>query len=76
MRNLLVNLNPHKAAGPDSIPTRLFKETTQQMAPLLTFIFQALLDQGKLPSDWKSANVTPIHKKGKRTDPQTTDQFP
>jgi len=38
------------------------------MAPLLTFIFQSLLDQGKLPSDWKVANITPLHKKGSRTD--------
>ena len=62
-----MNLMP--AAGPDNIPTQLLKETAQQMAPLLTFIFQASLDQGKLPSDWKSANVTPIHKKEIKTDP-------
>ena len=67
--NLLTNLDPHKAAGPDGIPSKLLKETASQMAPLLTFIFQASLNQGKLQSDWKSANVTPIHKKGKRTDP-------
>ena len=40
-----------------------------QMAPLLTFIFQSSLDQGQLPQDWKSANITPIYKKGNRTDP-------
>jgi len=67
--NLLTNLDPHKAAGPDGIPSKLLKETASQIAPLLTFIFQASLNQGKLPSDWKSANITPIHKKGKRTDP-------
>ena len=67
--NLLTNLDPHKATGPDSIPPKLLKETALHMAPLLTFIFQASLNQGKLPSDWKSANITPIHKKGKRTDP-------
>ena len=39
------------------------------MAPLLTFIFQSSLDQGQLPQDWKSANITPIYKKGNRTDP-------
>ena len=63
MYNLLVNLDPHKATGPDNIPTKLLKETAQQMAPLLTLIFQASLNQGKIPSDWKSANVAPIHKK-------------
>ena len=70
--NLLTNLDPqipHKAAGADGIPSKLLKKTASQMAPLLTFIFQALLNLGKLPSDWKSAKVTPTHKKGKRTDP-------
>ena len=27
------------------------------------------LDKGECPADWKIANVTPIHKKGDRTDP-------
>ena len=76
MCNLSVNLDPYKPAGPDNILTRLLKETAQQMAPLLTFIFQASLDQGKFPSGWKSANVTPIHKKEKEQTLQTTDQFP
>jgi len=51
VRNLLENLDPYKAEGPDNIPTRLLKETTQQMAPQLAFSFQASLDQGTLPTD-------------------------
>ena len=39
--NLLTNLDTHKATGPDSIPSKLLKETALHMAPLLTFIFQA-----------------------------------
>ena len=62
--NLLVNIDPHKATGPDGIPSRLLKETAYQKAPLHTFIFQSSLDQGKLPSDWKIANITPLYKKG------------
>ena len=67
--NLLTKIEPNKAAGPDGIPPRLLKEMAYQMAPLLTFIFQSSLDQGQLPQDWKSANITPIYKKGNRTDP-------
>ena len=67
--SLLDNLDPYKSTGLDNIPTQLLKETAQQMAPILTLIFQASLDQGILPSDWKAANVTPVYKKGKRTDP-------
>ena len=33
---------------------------------LLQIFFQASLDQGVIPSDWKSANVVPIYKKGEK----------
>jgi len=59
--NLLPKIGPNKAAGPDDIPPRSLKETTYQMSPLITFIFQSSLDQGKLPQDWKSANIIPIY---------------
>ena len=32
-------------------------------------IFKLSLSSGECPEDWRSANVTPIHKKGDRTDP-------
>ena len=38
------------------------------MAPLLTLIFQASIQQGTVPDEWKKANVVPIHKKGSRSD--------
>ena len=67
--SLLSNLDPHKAPGPDGIPPRLLKETSSSIAPVLTLIYKASLNQGKLPSDWKRAFVVPIFKKGSRTDP-------
>ena len=67
--NLLTKIEPNKAAGPGWIPPRLLKEMAFPIAPLLTFIFQSSLNQGQLPQDWKSANITPIYKKGNRTDP-------
>ena len=67
--NLLANLDAHKATGPDNIPSRFLKEFAQQIAPALTLIFQSSINQGKLPRDWKIANITPIHKKNNRADP-------
>ena len=32
--------------------------------------FQASLDQGIIPDEWKSANVVPIYKKGDRSKPE------
>jgi len=64
--NLLTNLQGHKAHGPDKIPARLLKETTVNIAPILTLVFKASLHQCRLPQDCKSAHVFPIFKKGSR----------
>ena len=66
VRKLLQELDPHKATGPDNIPAKLLKQTASQIAPLLVLIFQASINQGKLPDDWKLAYITPIFKKGNR----------
>ncbi|KAK3108364.1 hypothetical protein FSP39_006467 [Pinctada imbricata] len=63
---LLNNLNPNKASGPDQISSRFLRTMSNSVAPILTIIFQASSDQGKVPDDWKSANVTPLFKKGDR----------
>ena len=40
--------------------------TANEIAPILTHIYKSSLDQGLLPVDWKSANISPIFKKGNR----------
>ena len=65
--NLLQNLNPHKATGPDGIPAYLLKECSNEIAPILTLIFQCSMQQGSMPDEWKTANIIPIFKKGDRT---------
>ena len=66
VRKLLQNIKPHKAAGPDNIPARILREAANNLAPAMTILFQASIDQGTLPDDWKTANVAPIFKKGDR----------
>ncbi len=39
------------------------------VAPLLVDIFNASLKDGEVPVDWRRANVTPIYKKGAKSDP-------
>ena len=67
--HLLQNINIHKATGPDNLPARFLNEVAREIAPALTVIFQASLNQETLPSIWKSAAVVPIFKKGSRSDP-------
>ena len=46
---LLLNLKVHKAAGPDNFPSYFLKEVANEIAPTLTQIFQASLNQVTLP---------------------------
>ena len=67
--HLLSNIQQHKAPGPDNLPVRFLKEVAYEISPALSLIFQASLDQGTLPSIWKTAKVVPIYKKGNKSDP-------
>ena len=66
IHKLLSKLNPHKAAGPDELKPRVLKELADCIAPILTIIFNKSLDSGEVPTDWKTARVSPIYKKGDR----------
>ena len=66
---LLKGLNVKKACGPDQIPIRVMKYAAQEIAPVMEVIFNQSLNSGILPDDWLTANVTPIFKKGKKSDP-------
>ena len=61
---LLRQINPHKATGPDQICGKVLKELSEEIATIITCIFQKTLDSGKIPTDWKHANVCPVFKKG------------
>ena len=66
---LLHNLKPHKAAGPDNLPSYFLKEVANEISPALSIIFQASLNQGAIPDIWKSALIVPVYKKGSKKDP-------
>ena len=77
VKKLLQNLNPYKASRPDSIPTIFLKETSFEIAPALTFVYQASLQKEKVPiaSDWKHAMFHHSSLKVMAVKLQTPDLF-
>ena len=70
VKNIIEKLNDQSASGPDGIPTRVIKEMKDELAKPLTMLFRKSLETGKIPDDWREANVTPIYKlKGSKSDP-------
>ena len=47
----------------DEVKERLLKECSEQIAHILCSHFIHSLNKGKIPREWKSADVTPIDKK-------------
>ena len=65
VEKLLKTQSPNKASGPDGIPAKFLVETTAELAPALTLLYQASFQQSKIPDDWRHARVAPIYKTGK-----------
>ena len=69
VRKKIQKLRPAAAAGPDEIGPRLLQELEQEVAEGLTLIYRKSMESGTVPMDWRCANVTPIFKKGARSEP-------
>ena len=64
----LKNLKCNKSSGMDNIPPRLLKDAAAVIAKPLTKIINTSLAMGAVPDEWKRAKVTPVFKKGKRSE--------
>ena len=64
---MLNTLKIDKSPGPDELHPRVPKEISSSITKPLYHIFKQSLDKGKLPSDWKTAIVSAIFKKGNKS---------
>lgn len=66
----LKDLKPKKATGVNGIPSRLLKDGSDALASPLLVIFNLTIQQNVIPTEWKKAKVTPLHKSGSKDDPR------
>ena len=69
VKNILEKIKESSAPGPCGVHPKVLKECADNLTIPLHMIIRQSLDEGTLPSIWKEANVTPIYKKGKKSDP-------
>ena len=65
----LKSLNVNKSTGPDGVHPRILRECAEELAYPLKCLFDRTMKEGKIPKQWKIAEVRPIFKKGKKSSP-------
>jgi hypothetical protein len=65
--NILLKLDPAKSAGPDDLPACFLINCAKSLVVPVTLLFKRSFSEYSVPSLWKSAYITPVHKKGLKT---------
>ena len=69
VRKALQNLNGSKSPGPDEVHPKMLRELAEELAYPLFTLFNKCMEHGRLPREWKAAEVRPIFKKGDKSQP-------
>ncbi len=68
IRKLLLELDVRKSTGPDGVSSWVLKECNQHLTGKLCDLYNESLAQGKMPKDWKRAEIVPLYKGGSKED--------
>ena len=66
VKKLLDDLNVYKPNGPDGIPARMLKETSNEITEAMTVFIKAFLTQSDIPDIWRETLIPPLFKRGKK----------
>jgi Reverse transcriptase (RNA-dependent DNA polymerase) len=69
VREKIKGLRADAATGPDGIGPQLLKQLVSEISWPLARIMRQSLHEGMVPENWRTANVTPIFKAGRKSDP-------
>ena len=62
-------LHGNRATGTDGLCIEMYKHTMDIVLPYLHKLFNQIFDSGNFPAEWSESIITPIHKKGSKSDP-------
>ena len=69
MKNNIKCIRSGKSGGPDGILIEMLKTTILLICPILTKLFNKIMDSGEFPEAWGESILCPIFKKGNVNDP-------
>ena len=75
IKSILSNLDINKAQCPDSINGTVLKHCSESLAYPLSKLFKPTYNVGCLPSEWKTSNIVPVHKKDNKSNVQNYHPF-
>ena len=76
VKTCIQKLKTNNAWGTDGILNEYLKTTVDIMYPIYTKIFNIILSNGVIPTEWTLGQLTPIFKKkGDRKKPQITEEL-
>ena len=69
VKEKLSRLKPSAAPGPDRVWAKVLHSLADALAEPLSHVYTKLLEEGWVPTIWRTANVCPVFKKGSKGDP-------
>ena len=69
LMTIMRKLDGRKAMGPDAVSGQVLKECSKELLEPLYNIINCSVNSGKVPKEWKRADIVPIYKSGDKQEP-------